>query len=64
MLIFIPLCSVFYALLREGVNSRLQRKRERAEKTEDKSENGETREARSRTGDERQRLLILPGTCT
>ena len=42
MLIFIPLCSVFYALLREGVNSRLQRKRERAEKTEDKSENGET----------------------
>lgn len=42
MLIFIPLCSVFYALLREGVNSRLQRKREHAEKTEDKSENGET----------------------
>ena len=42
MLIFIPLCSVFYALLREGVNSRLQRKRERAEKTEDKSENDET----------------------
>ena len=28
MLVFIPLCSVFYALLRDSVNSRLKKKRE------------------------------------
>ena len=44
MLIFIPLCSVFYALLRDGVNGRLKRKNEaeNSPKTIQREETGET----------------------
>lgn len=44
MLIFIPLCSVFYALLRDGVNGRLKRKNEaeNSPKTIQREETDET----------------------